>query len=527
MKPGGYSEAGCAVINGAKEIQNEVDRHKQDIPLLHAELERWTELRKAGIPKRESAAADAAREAAQHAGNCEKEAREAKSRAFAERKVLEELQRDWTERRRIADAKAQRAEEQLEVARRNLNQWRAGADTASAEAKRRRVDVLDAARLRLSKIKADAEARHRTAAEDLEDERQRGDTEVAGERLKLERKLQIAESQGEEQRRRSRAQVQVAELTSATAERKADQHEAAAQKRSERSGEAAASKQRLATSAHKNVEEKSTMRIEQAQEEHELRVKAAEEKVAYSKKALQKRVDAAEAQIAAARRQRDVVHEDREEIERAYKKMVESVRVELSARTAFWEAMLQEGEVDAARRVADVRGVEERLQAELVDDVTGLKEQWNAEAAAVSARAIEHSICLDQQLARRQDLTANVLQHVEHRIAHAEALAQAQYVETEVMGQHAVEQATADLKRCEHVASDRMKQAVGQLMTYLERPSDVDVCMEGEAENLGGTGTRLLTAYPGGISLEMSIGLPGSPELPDSCGSRTSRALSK
>eukprot|EP00929_Paragymnodinium_shiwhaense_P001036 TRINITY_DN101261_c0_g1_i1.p1 TRINITY_DN101261_c0_g1~~TRINITY_DN101261_c0_g1_i1.p1 ORF type:complete len:517 (+),score=149.56 TRINITY_DN101261_c0_g1_i1:53-1603(+) len=478
------------IVEKVKQLQYEVLQLRSETERLRNERERWTELRNAGTPRKIAATEDVTRDAARQADQAERSARDAGHRAFAEGKALEEAQREGGEHVRRAQEAARRAEEQLASAEASFVKWQS---SLGDHGHGRRAEVLAKATARLEQVRANAAARRKVAEGDLAKETARADSEVAQERQKLDKLLRMAEAHAADGRNRYNAQVQKASQAALAAEKQRDEQIACAARRAERSGEAAVSKVRLANLSHETLQTKAAMRVEQATEESARRIEAALAREQWAREDHQKRAVAMQKRMAAATEARDLFFAQCEAVERTRDEQLDKLKEELAAKTAFWEHHARDAEADAARRIADVKAVTEKLEAGFTDSVAAAARRAEDLTQHAQQRAHEHRQVLDKALAKKQELLSSVVQHSGDRVAEAEALAKLQLAEATLRCEHSLQQADSELARTKDVASSRLREAVGQLMMYLD------------TEEANGRKDELIT---GNMNLELWIPIP-------------------
>eukprot|EP00747_Dinoflagellata_sp_TGD_P164469 gnl/TRDRNA2_/TRDRNA2_184449_c0_seq1.p1 gnl/TRDRNA2_/TRDRNA2_184449_c0~~gnl/TRDRNA2_/TRDRNA2_184449_c0_seq1.p1 ORF type:complete len:521 (-),score=179.70 gnl/TRDRNA2_/TRDRNA2_184449_c0_seq1:50-1558(-) len=481
-----------SIIAAAQKLEGEVADLRAEAETLRNEQERWGELKKTGVPKKKTAAADFAREMCGQTLLQERKLRDAEHRSFAEQKALEQTERACAERTRRAEEAARRVEERAAAAERALAERVQGFEAARAEAEKNHKMAMVSVQCVLQEAKDDAEARVKAREADLQHECQRAEAQVAQEREKMLRKQVIAQAHAEELCRKAQYQADYAEAMALNAEKKRDTEAAAAARRSERSSEAAASKVSLAQQSHDQVVEQTSLHLQQAREEGERKLEAAKALEEAALEDRERRKAQAFAQIVTAEKELAVNITACEEIENEQRSRVEAARSDLAAKIVAWTAVADEAEKASRVKVEEVRALADQLMSVLQEEVRLSEGRVKAEADAARLRVEEQEKVLDGSLKKQRAQTTAALTVADGRVASAKALAERQLSEVEARGALAVEQKAAEVASLQEVVDGRLKQAASLLKTYLD---DTDIKAELELVN-GGATSMLLPGCP-------------------------------
>jgi len=446
--------------------------------------QRVEDFRQAGIPVRETIAADFAHEKVGLAAKQDRSVRQASCHKMTAQRALQAAARTCGDNLVCTAADAKRAEAELEAARGRFGDWHQHAEQSVANLEERHAHAQAFAEHRLANAEDEAAKRIAVAAKQLEEETARVMAAVAEERAKLEKQLALHESSLAAQTDIATARFDDAKAELARKKRESERQVAAAELRNERS--LAASRARV-DNAHKSktdAELKLAFREDAQFEEHSHRLKGAR---ARELEALENRNDRAEAaknHLSQFEESKLAIFAECDKADLAQRQRVDAMEFELASRKASWRQMQRDAEAAAQQKVADVRALAEQLKAALRAEKQQVAKRTAAQAEVLQAHAQQHRVLCEDASSALQEQVARAEQHAANRTEAVEMLLDAQKSIEGARTEASLEQAHSDLELARRIADSRASAAAGHLMNYLKQGEEEDTARD-DADALG------------------------------------------
>mmetsp|Transcript_45026 Transcript_45026/g.106959 ORF Transcript_45026/g.106959 Transcript_45026/m.106959 type:complete len:427 (+) Transcript_45026:41-1321(+) len=420
------SSARARFLTSISALEQEVSELRANVRRLQEEQERWDELHKAGVPRRQIVASEYLREQQDLAAQEERRARDTERRALAVQQTCEKVERDSKDRvSRVEDA-AHRAEENLAAAEASFNRWKQDSESAIAAAQDRHAQVIKQAVSHVEMAQAEAEARSSAAAERFSHERER---------------CSDALSQAEAVRRQE-----------------------------ERSLAAVRAKVSLAVAEHAEAQAHAAEHLVKVQKNHDKRREVASAREGEAVQDLQRRQQRSQAKMLEAERAREAVHGHCNQVEREQEAHLHKLRSEIEAKMLAWEYMANEAEAVAAQKVQEVQTLADRLRAAMAAEISAREEQIRSEAEGLRNRAAAQHQLLNSALDKHQSCTETVARIADSRVTGAETMSKQHVAQAESTVSERMAQAESQLKTVQGMLDGRVREAMGQLMVYLSEP---------------------------------------------------------